>query len=172
MAFSLGLFHVKQFCFGVSRETMKGGMMLFKDLKMTFDAVKVPEDVEKKVANLSYGPNEWELYDLYVPKGDGKHPLILDLQGGGLVRGEKSTNKLQPNMKLVTEGFALASMNYALISDSNYAFPKQVAEVRAVLIQLKKRANEFGLDVNRFYLTGESSGAQLAMLTVPQQQQV
>lgn len=139
--------------------------MLFKDLDISFNDVFVSEAVAKTIKNQPYGPEKWELFDLYLPKGGGKYPLVLDLQGGGLVRGEKSTDKLGPNMKLVEEGFAIASMNYALISDSNYAFPKQVAEVRAVLVQLKERAEEFGLDVDGFYLTGESSGAQLAMLT-------
>ncbi|MCO0832138.1 alpha/beta hydrolase [Fructobacillus sp. W13] len=140
--------------------------MLFKDLDITFDDVFVSEAVSKSIKNQTYGPEKWQMFDLYLPKGVERHALILDLQGGGLVRGSKSTNKLRPNMKLVEEGFAVASMNYALISDANYAFPKQVAEVRAVLIQLKERAEEFGLDVDRFYLSGESSGAQLALLTV------
>ncbi|MFC4761278.1 alpha/beta hydrolase [Fructobacillus durionis] len=140
--------------------------MLFKDLNINFEPVTVPESVRKVVKDQAYGKKEWEQYDLYLPKNKTeKIPLLLDLQGGGLVRGKKSTNKLDPNLRLTTEGFAIASMNYELISEENYAFPNQIAEVRAVLIQLKKRADEWGLDTDSFYLAGESSGAQLAMLT-------
>lgn len=141
--------------------------MLFKDLEVSFEAAKVPDSVEEVVRDQQYGPQKWERYDLYLPKSKEKlKPLLLDLQGGGLVRGAKSTEKLEPNLRLTADGFAVASMNYELISERNYSFPNQVAEVRAVLIQLKKRAQEFGLDTQRFYLTGESSGAQLALLTV------
>lgn len=141
--------------------------MLFKDLNIEFNQAKVPDSVQKVIRNQKYGPKSWELFDLYLPKSKERvKPLILDLQGGGLVRGEKSTEKLEPNLKLTGEGYAVASMNYELISEKNYVFPNQVAEIRAVLIQLKDRAKEFGLDTERFFLTGESSGAQLALLTV------
>ncbi|MBS9336648.1 alpha/beta hydrolase [Fructobacillus papyrifericola] len=68
-------------------------------------------------------------------------------------------------LRLTEEGYAVASMNYCLVSEKNYSFPKQIAEVRAVLHALKEGAQKWRLDTNRFYLAGESSGAQLALLT-------
>nr|WP_238480088.1 alpha/beta hydrolase [Fructobacillus papyriferae] len=141
--------------------------MLFKDQKISFSDVVVPDSVGRVSLDQTYGPKDWQRYDVYLPiKNKEKCPVVLDLQGGGLVRGRKSSEKLAPNLKLTAAGLAVVSMNYALISDRDYAFPKQVAEVRAVLGQLKKRSDEFGIDENKIYLAGESSGAQLALLTV------
>ncbi|MBS9336870.1 alpha/beta hydrolase [Fructobacillus parabroussonetiae] len=140
--------------------------MLFKDQKVTFAGVFVLESVGKILKDRPYGPRNFEKYDLYFPKKQtDKMPILLDLQGGGLVRGRKSSEKLSPMLRLTEQGIAITTMNYCLISEKDYAFPKQVAEVRAVLIDLKKHAQEWGLDLNRIYLTGESSGAQLAVLT-------
>lgn len=140
--------------------------MLFKDLNVNFNSVSIPESVGEVIKDQVYGNEKWQRFDLYLPKKrKGPTPVLLDLQGGGLVRGTKSTEKLEPNLRLTQEGFAVVSMNYELISEENYAFPNQVAEVRAVLIQLSKKAEAWGLNPDAFYLAGESSGAQLAMLT-------
>ncbi|CAK1249887.1 alpha/beta hydrolase [Fructobacillus cardui] len=139
--------------------------MLFKDAQVTIDPVEIPDYVDRVIKNQKYGSEDYQLFDLYLPAGDGLHPIILDLQGGGLVRGMKSSFKLGPSLKFVKEGYAVISMNYALISTKSFSFPKQVAEIRAVLAKAKKDAEKYQLEANSVDLIGESSGAQLAMLT-------
>ncbi|GAO99137.1 alpha/beta hydrolase [Fructobacillus ficulneus] len=139
--------------------------MLFKDAKVEFENVVVPDTVEKQLVDLQYGQEDYQKYDLYLPKKQSSLPIILDLQGGGLIRGRKSTSKLGPSLKFTAAGYAVASMNYSLISEWSFSFPKQVAEIRLVLAALKKQAEEHHLDDTKVILVGESSGAQLALLT-------
>ncbi|MDF7637551.1 alpha/beta fold hydrolase [Leuconostocaceae bacterium ESL0958] len=138
--------------------------MLFKDAQVTIEAATIPDTVAERVLDQPYGPANHQRYDLYLPAGAGPFPVILDLQGGGLLRGVKSSFKLNPSLKLVADGYAIVSMNYQLVRSDDYSFPNQIAEIRAVLANLKSRAGELKVDMEDVTLSGESSGAQLVML--------
>lgn len=128
--------------------------MLFKDAKITIEPVEVPDYVGQTIKNIQYGPEEWQLLDLYLPKTEKAVPLLLDLQGGGLVRGEKSSFKLGPSLKLVKDGYAVASMNYSLISSRSFSFPKQIAEMRAAIKLLNQSADKYHLIADKIDLAG------------------
>ena len=41
-------------------------------------------------ANVKYGPHVRNVFDLWLPKGGGPHPLVLYFHGGGFYKGDKS----------------------------------------------------------------------------------
>ncbi|MBS9336649.1 hypothetical protein [Fructobacillus papyrifericola] len=70
--------------------------MLFKDQKVVFNDVVVPNSVGKILTDIPYGRKKWQSFDLYLPKemqGDTLIPLLLDLQGGGALFAEGSLQK-------------------------------------------------------------------------------
>ena len=139
-------------------------MMLFKDHTYQFEPVILDVKARQIIKNLPYGQGVRHQLDLYLPVGSGPFPLIIDLYGGGLLRGEKSSYKLHPSLQFVNDGYAVASPNYSLNSVNSINFPNQIAEIRAVIEYCQIHAKQYDLDSNRFFLIGESSGAQLALL--------
>ncbi|CAH1856777.1 alpha/beta hydrolase [Convivina praedatoris] len=139
-------------------------MMLFKDHTYQFEPVVLDVKTERIIKDLPYGRGVRHYLDLYLPVGSGPFPLIIDLYGGGLLRGEKSSYKLHPSLRFVDDGYAVASPNYSLNSVNSINFPNQVAEIRAVIEYCQAHADQYCLDSSRFFLIGESSGAQLALL--------
>lgn len=102
--------------------------------------------------------------DIYLPNKQGEtYPVILDVYGGGLYFGSKSSHKLEPALRLLEQGYAVVSIDYSLIWQAD--FPTQIYEVKEAIRWLHQNGGRYHLDVNRIALMGESSGAHLAMLT-------
>ncbi|GAK30102.1 lipase/esterase [Weissella oryzae SG25] len=119
-------------------------------------------DVPYMAADAKY-PQRHTL-DIYLPnEGVGPFPTIIDVFGGGLYFGNKSSHKLEPALKLLAKGYAVVSPNYSLIWQAS--FPQQILELKAVIRWVKAHAHEYQLAENRLALMGESSGAHLALLT-------
>lgn len=114
--------------------------------------------------NLSYmGDNaQSHLLDVYFPENTkGLLPAIVDIHGGGWVYGNKELNEYYC-MSLAKLGFAVVNMNYTLAPEAH--IDAQVREVFAALRWLDKNGSKHHIDRATVFLTGDSSGAQLAML--------
>lgn len=102
--------------------------------------------------------------DLYLPAGKASFhagwPLIIYIHGGAFMVGDKSTELLP--VRLLTKGYALASLNYRLSGDA--LFPAQIEDCKTAVRWLRAHAREYGLDPTRFVSWGESAGATLAAL--------
>lgn len=138
--------------------------MLFKAQPYHFIPATVPHAAQLIHRDISYGSDPWQQLDLYLPSGPQAHPVILDLYGGGLLRGQKSSAKLNPSLRFLDAGFAVISMNYRLNTSETNQFPNQLADISAALHFLVRQAATYHLDLSRVTLIGESSGAQLAVL--------
>jgi acetyl esterase/lipase len=107
--------------------------------------------------------------DLYLPAGDGPHPVVLFLHGGGwrlgsrhlagpAYRGQTPT----PFERVAQAGIAVASVDYRLSGEA--VFPAQLHDAKAAVRWLRARAGELGVDPDRIAAWGESAGAHLAAL--------
>lgn len=138
--------------------------MLFKDKTYHFIPATVPETAHVIRHDVAYGTSQWQQLDIYLPSGSHPHPVILDLYGGGLLRGQKSSHKLNPSLRFLAAGFAVISMNYRLNTDLHNQFPQQLVDISTAIHFLNQEAATYQLDMSRLTLVGESSGAQLAVL--------
>jgi len=100
--------------------------------------------------------------DLYVPK-DGKsvHPLIIVIFGGGWVSGFRRDRFVQPMLKPVRLGYAVAVPDYTLALDA--AFPQALLDIKRCIQYFRRHAEEYGIDPARIALWGESAGGHLAL---------
>ncbi|MCC7669183.1 esterase [Leuconostoc pseudomesenteroides] len=138
--------------------------MLFKDKIYQYVPAKVPDNVTI-FRDVDYASGARHQLDIYRPKTQHTVGVIVDIYGGGLLRGEKSSYKLQPSLRFLADHYAVVSPNYSLNTVHTNHFPNQIAEIRAVLSFLVAHAETYGLNMTDVVLIGESSGAQLAVLT-------
>ncbi|MFA6287696.1 MAG: alpha/beta hydrolase [Opitutaceae bacterium] len=100
--------------------------------------------------------------DLYLPAATNStatRPLIIWIHGGGWKAGDK---RQCPATRLVSEGYAVASLNYRLSQDA--VFPAQLEDCKTAVRWLRAHAAEYHLDPNRFAAWGSSAGGHLVAL--------
>lgn len=100
--------------------------------------------------------------DLYLPQRDdasSRSPLVVWVHGGAWRAGSKDN---VPLLRWLDHGFAIASVEYRLSPEAK--FPAQVHDIKGAIRFLRARANEFGLDPQRFVIAGGSAGGHLAAL--------
>ncbi|WP_395319791.1 alpha/beta hydrolase fold domain-containing protein [Fructilactobacillus frigidiflavus] len=126
----------------------------------------VPADttgIERQFLDLPYASGQRHKLDLYLPnQHQASYPVIIDVHGGGMYFGQKSSNKLNGALELLKRGYAVVSPNYSLSQMA--LFPHPVYELKAVIRWVRAHAQQYHLDNENIFLMGESSGAQLAML--------
>jgi predicted esterase len=122
------------------------------------------------------------LLDLYTPKGDKetKRAVVIVSHGGAMVAGAKDDTEQQSVNycdSLTARGFVTASIQYrrgVSISGKNMSFSidsvdfarsvyRGVQDVSAAVRYMRKNATKLGIDPNRIYLLGNSSGAILSL---------
>ena len=138
--------------------------MQFKDKPYHFIPATIPEAAQTIIRDVDYGPDSHQHLDIYLPTNQQASPVILDLYGGGLLRGQKSSFKLNPSLRFLADGFAVVSMAYRLNTPRHNQFPAQLADISAALHFLAQQASAYHLDMTHITQIGESSGAQLAVL--------
>lgn len=129
-------------------------LTIYKDIQYTSVS-----GVDKKYLSL----------DLYLPKADKKTPTLIWIHGGGWIEGSKNAcaNEARTFAK---NGYAMACINYRLAEkignkcSSNLKFPAAIHDVKSAVRFLRKNADKYNLDSNKFAAIGASSGAHLASL--------
>lgn len=119
--------------------------------------------------------HERQKLDLYLPAQNaergaaspqhqgGSHPLIIWIHGGAFRVGSKEGNENNPlHFEYVTQGYALASINYRL--SQHAIWPAQIEDCKAAVRWLRAHAAEYQLDPNRFAAWGPSAGGHLVAM--------
>lgn len=99
--------------------------------------------------------------DLYLPAASNA-PLVVYVHGGAWRAGDKTAGANFAKA-LVQEGFAVASLDFRQSTDA--PFPANVHDVKAGVRFLRANAAKYGYNAQRIGITGESSGAHIALLT-------
>jgi acetyl esterase/lipase len=106
-------------------------------------------------------PDGKDKLDLYVPPGQGPHPVIVFVHGGGLLQGDKSIYA-GLGQYFVRRGFAAALINHRL--SPGVSHPAHIEDAAAAFAWVYRNVARFGGDPGRVVLAGHSSGAYLAAL--------
>lgn len=136
--------------------------MKFIERDYQFEAADV-SGIQRQEHDVPYMTGARHTMDIYYPNVPREtYPVIIDIYGGGLYFGEKSSHKLQNSLALTEAGYVVISPNYSLIWQA--PFPTQIAEVKAVIRWVRAQAQQYQFDPQKIVLSGESSGAHLAVL--------
>jgi acetyl esterase/lipase len=112
---------------------------------------------------LTYGPNERNDLDLFLPKDDGKslRPAAIVIHGGAWRGGDKKDMRILAE-PLAQRGYVVAAINYRLAP--KWSYPAQLDDCQRAVRWLRKNAKEFRVDPKRFGAAGASAGGHLALL--------
>ncbi len=124
-------------------------------------AATVPPAVTRVFRDIAYVPDghQNQLLDLYLPEAGESLPLIVFLHGGGWRRGSKNQ---VPAIDYVEKGYAVASVDYRL--SQHAIFPAQIEDGKVAVRWLRAKANDYGIDPERFAAWGNSAGSHLATM--------
>lgn len=91
---------------------------------------------------------------LLIPRTDQPKPAILFFPGGGFTTSERG-KLLELRLALAQAGFVVASAEYRVVPD---VFPAPVIDGKTAVRFLRANAKEFGIDVTRVGVLGNSAG--------------
>jgi acetyl esterase len=113
------------------------------------------------LADVSYGPHERNVLDLWKAPSDRATPLVIHIHGGGFTQGDK--RGVSPFLldACLNQGISVASINYRYPTQAPYSGPMEDS-ARAVQF-LRLHAAEWNLDPKAFAATGESAGAGISL---------
>lgn len=124
----------------------------------------------RKTAGIAYketadGPL---LLDAYRPAGDGRHPLVVMIHGGGWARGGRFEMGLTKwAAYLAAAGLAVVSIDYRLAPGTT--FPDSFQDCLDAVDWAVAHAGELGADPDHVGLWGDSAGGHLVLLLATSQ---
>ncbi len=133
-------------------------------------------DVGKKLAGNILMSDQQLMLDLYQPVGDTlkKRPLLLVIHGGAFIIGDKDTETMRAIASYFAQrGYLVAVINYRLgymFVPGGYVYLERciyraVQDARSALRYLVHYADEFRIDTNYIFISGNSAGGFTALKT-------
>lgn len=108
--------------------------------------------------NLTYPSNlSNNTLDIYTT-ADAKGTLVY-IHDGGYTAGDK-WNREDYLFRYVEDGYNVVNVNYLLSPESRY--PDRLAQVDQALAYVAAHAEDYGIDLTKIVLSGDSAGGQLA----------
>ncbi len=108
--------------------------------------------------NVAYGPHERNVLDFWKAAGEGPHPLVIFIHGGGFTGGDKSKWRESKELRrLLDKGVSCAAINYRFRKDAPI---QDILRDAARAVQfLRTKSGAWDLDKTRFAGLGGSAGA-------------
>ena len=107
-------------------------------------------------ANVSYGPHQANVLDIWIAKGKGPRPLLVYIHGGGWIGGNKKRTASQVR-PFLERGVSYAAVEYRLTGVAS--LPSPVHDAARAIQFIRTKAKEWNVKTDRIALTGGSAGA-------------
>lgn len=115
--------------------------------------------------NVSYGNDNDQVFDLYLPANrTDETKVIILVHGGGWTSGDKADmNDFKDYILQNIPDVAVVNINYRLAGNTRQAYPMQINDITTIVHYLKDRQSEYVIS-NDIGFIGASAGAHLSML--------
>ncbi|GGG43502.1 alpha/beta hydrolase [Bizionia arctica] len=115
--------------------------------------------------NVSYGPDNDQRFDIYLPANRNFDTEVMILvHGGGWSAGDKTDmNGFRDFIRSEFPNMAIVNINYRLANPDNQPYPMQLNDITSVINYLKTNQNYYIID-DDFGFIGASAGAHLSLL--------
>lgn len=101
--------------------------------------------------------------DFIYKKSENKLPIVLNIHGGGYVKGDKKHRRSISEM-FADKGWFVINTNYRLAP--KYPFPAIIEDIFKLLNQIPGYAEKYNLDLSKLVITGDSAGAYTSALVI------
>ena len=101
--------------------------------------------------------------DVAVPKGNGPHPVVVYLHGGGWVGGSTKTHR-KLGMQFAEAGYLTINVDYRLAPE--HPFPAGLEDCVYAVKWTGENAKRWNGDVSRLAVGGDSAGGNLTAATL------
>ncbi len=109
--------------------------------------------------DIAYGEHPMNKLDLYYHRdivNDGKkHPVIIYIHGGGFIMGDKKC-RVSISEYYADKGYFVCCVNYRMPPE--VSFPDYAHDIVKAVNFVKVLADEYSIDLDNVFLTGDSSG--------------
>lgn len=92
-----------------------------------------------------------------------KYPLVIHVQGSGWYKQDMNDH-IFDFMPIVKCGYAYAIIQYR--HSPQYHFPAQIIDTKKAIRFIKEHTDEFPININQLFLSGDSSGGHTALMTL------
>ena len=120
-------------------------------------APKVPALPEPTHANVKYGPDARNVFDIWLAKSDKPTPVLVHIHGGGWINGDKKSLSAAMLKAMLDQGISVASINYRYSTMA--PLPAPVHDAARAVQFIRSKAGEWNLNKERFAAMGGSAGA-------------
>jgi acetyl esterase/lipase len=115
------------------------------------------------VARIAYGSGPQQFGELWVPRGQGPHPVAVVVHGGCWQK-EYGEDHVRPLCAAIADmGIAAWCLEYRRVGDAGGGWPGTLEDVGRGADQVRRIAATYALDVRRAIAVGHSAGGQLAL---------
>lgn len=123
---------------------------------------------EKVLKNISYGPDERNRMDVYLPAGRTSETtkLFIWIHGGAWMEGDKSEfANVKSSLDYYLPDYAYISVNYRLYTSStpDHMFPDQENDIQLAVEYIQSHLNEWNIS-DKAVIAGASAGGHLCLL--------
>ncbi len=129
-------------------------------------SVEWSDEIGTLYEDISYGEEESNKFDLYLPKDSNKetYGLVVYLHAGGFTSGDKSDDKSMLSW-LCSKGYVAVGINYTLRTENNdKSVYSQSMEIKSAIPKVIEEAEKHGYKIDGITMSGGSAGGALAML--------
>ena len=140
------------------------------DIKFSTSPIELGNIDAQFAADIPYDEDEKNTFDIFIPTSSSQTGLVIFIHGGGFVGGDKNFiyngDDVDAVRKLLTNGFAVASINYRLFEDSGYETEgvlKSLNDSKRAIQYIRYISNELNINKNNIVFFGESAGAGTAL---------
>jgi acetyl esterase len=98
--------------------------------------------------------------DVAVPKGDGRHPVVIYLHGGGWAFGSPASFR-KLGVQFAEAGYLTIILDYRLAPE--HPFPAALDDTIFAVVWASQNASRWNGDGRRIAIGGDSAGANLAL---------
>lgn len=112
----------------------------------------------RTVLDVSYGKNDWEKVDFYLPESD-RFDTVFWIHGGGIENGNRRSFDFAEDF--VCAGYAVASVEYRLYPQAH--FPEFIADCANAAAFCLEKLPDFGGN-GQMIVSGQSAGAYITCM--------
>ena len=116
-----------------------------------------------------YGDDPSQFGDLFLPEGDGPHPVVF-LIHGGCWRSQYGLEPMGKMARALTDGgVAVWSLEYRRLGNGG-GWPTTFLDIANGADKLRELAEEYRLDLSQVVVSGHSAGGHLALWSAARKQ--